>query len=230
MSNGVKASSIVEIQTSTPTPTHNISRQAIMTELGNMGVNASLFESLTVDQLSDLMYGLIKVINTSNGNYANHQSTERAVLSALDKKILKALLECGGNPSSLQLSKDLNIPLSTVQRRRKRLEEEFISESYSLRYEKFGKKHVTFIVSLGVGDTSEVAREILALEKVSALTRTFGDGADLKIEAILDSNQEFIETSEKIKSISGVQKISWFESIEVLGRKKDADLLIIGPE
>ncbi|HEX6562106.1 MAG TPA: Lrp/AsnC family transcriptional regulator, partial [Nitrososphaera sp.] len=138
--------------------------------------------------------------------------------------------ECGGNPSSLQLSKDLNIPLSTIQRRRKRLEEEFISESYSLRYEKFGKKHVTFIVSLGVGDTSEVAREILALEKVSALTRTFGDGADLKIEAILDSNQEFIETSEKIKSISGVQKISWFESIEVLGRKKDADLLIIGPE
>lgn len=230
MSNGVKASSIVEIQTSTPTPTHNISRQAIMTELGNMGVNASLFESLTVDQLSDLMYGLIKVINNSNGNPANHQSTERAVLSALDKKILKALLECGGNPSSLQLSKDLNIPLSTVQRRRKRLEEEFISESYSLRYEKFGKKHVTFIVSLGVGDTSEVAREILALEKVSALTRTFGDGADLKIEAILDSNQEFIETSEKIKSISGVQKISWFESIEVLGRKKDADLLIIGPE
>lgn len=160
----------------------------------------------------------------------NHQRTKGVVLSAVDRKILKALLECGGNPSSLQLSRELDIPLTTVQRRRKRLEEEFISESYSLRYEKFGKRHITFIVSLGVGDRYEVTKEILVLEKVSALTSTFGDGADLKVEAILDSNQEFIEISEKIKSISGIQKISWFESIEVLGRKKETDLSIIGEE
>ncbi|AIF83957.1 transcriptional regulator [Candidatus Nitrososphaera evergladensis SR1] len=212
----------------TTTHARNVSRQAIVAELENIGVNASLFESLTIDQLSDLLYNLNKVIINSNGNPMNSQRTKGVILSAVDRKILKALLECGGNPSSLQLSRELDIPLSTVQRRRKRLEEEFISESYGLRYEKFGKRHITFIVSLGVGDRSEVTKEILVLEKVSALTRTFGDGADLKVEAILDSNQEFIEISEKIKSISGIQKISWFESIEVVGRKKETDLSIIG--
>ncbi|AIC14727.1 Lrp/AsnC family transcriptional regulator [Nitrososphaera viennensis] len=226
MSNNGQATSTVE----TATHVRDVSRQAAVAELENIGVNASLFESLTVDQLSDLLYNLNRVIINSNANPMNHQRTKGVVLSAVDRKILKALLECGGNPSSLQLSRELDIPLTTVQRRRKRLEEEFISESYSLRYEKFGKRHITFIVSLGVGDRYEVTKEILVLEKVSALTSTFGDGADLKVEAILDSNQEFIEISEKIKSISGIQKISWFESIEVLGRKKETDLSIIGEE
>jgi DNA-binding Lrp family transcriptional regulator len=151
-------------------------------------------------------------------------------LSLIDKKILKALLESKGNPSSLQLSRELDIPLSTVQRRRKRLEDEFVKESYSLCYEKFGKRRITFIISLGTGEKSKVVREILAIDKVLALTRTFGDSVDLKVEAILETNQEFIDTCEKIKSVPGVQKVSWFESIEMLGTKKELDLSIIGSE
>lgn len=226
MTNDGRASSIVE----STTQLSNVSRQAIVAELENIGVNPSLFTSLTLDQLANLLHSLNKVINSSYDSANNPQNAKRtkATISSVDKKILKAMLECGSNnPSSLQLSRDLDIPLSTVQRRRKRLEKEFICESYGLRYEKFGKRHVTFIVSLGVGDRSQVPKEILALDKVIALTRTFGDEADLKVEAILDGNQELIGISEKLKAISGVQKISWFESIEVLGKKNDADLSII---
>jgi DNA-binding Lrp family transcriptional regulator len=210
----------------------NISRQSVMAELESIGVKTAFFESLTVDQLSALLFCLNKAMNSNPNSMNSQRIGKRAgvILSSIDKKILKALLESAGSPSSIQLSRDLDIPITTVQRRRKRLEEEFISESYTLNYEKFAMRHVTFLVSFNAGNTLEFKKEILALQKVIALTRTFGDGADLKIEAILGTNQEFIELSEKIKALPGVQKVSWFESIESLGKNNVADLLIIGSE
>jgi DNA-binding Lrp family transcriptional regulator len=206
----------------------NVSRQALEAEMIKVGVNADFFKSLTVDQLSDLLFGLNKVANSKGSSLTQSQNAKKVVvLTSIDKKILKALLESKGNPSSIQLSRDLDVPLSTIQRRRKRLEEEFVKESYSLKYEKFGRRQVTFIAMLGAADKSEVANQILSLEKVISVSRTFGDGADLKVEAIIETNQDFMQLSEKIKSIPGIQKLCWFESLEVMGQKNGLDLSII---
>lgn len=225
MSNA-RTSPIVEYNAST----RNVSRQAIECELTKLEINPDFFKTLTMEQLADLLIGLNRVMNANATSIAAKQlakKSQRVALSAIDKKVLKTLLESKGNPSSLQLSKELDIPISTVQRRRRRLEEEFVNESYSLRYEKFDRRIVTFIISLGAGNKNAIADEILGLEKVIAVSQIFGDGADLKVEAILESNQEFMAVSEKIRSIPCIQKFSWFESIEVLGRKKELDLSII---
>jgi len=210
--------------------TQNTSRQALEGELHRIGVNADFFKTLTVDQLADLLFGLNRAVSANASSVAAKQLGKKiggVGLSAIDKKILRAILESKGNPSSLQLSRALDIPISTVQRRRRRLEEEFVHESYGLRYEKFGKRLVTFIVSYGAGNKNSVADEILGLEKVVTVSRVFGDNADLKVEALLEGNREFMEMSEKIRAIHGIQKISWFESLEELGRKKEIDLSII---
>lgn len=216
--------------------TTNLSRQAIERELTKIGVTVEHFKSLTVDQLSGLLFGLNKVATSgSNGLERTMRArskedggvVESVVLSQIDKKILKALLESKGSPSSIGLSRELDIPLSTVQRRRKRLEEECVRESYSLRYERFSRRNVTFIISLGAGDKSTIANEILGIEKVTQLSRTFGDGADLKAESIVETNKELMEISEKIKTIPGIQKICWFESLEILGKKTDIDISIV---
>jgi predicted transcriptional regulator len=47
-------------------------------------------------------------------------------LSDVDKKMLQTLLASSGRVSSLALSRKLEIPLTTIQRRRKRLESEFL--------------------------------------------------------------------------------------------------------
>jgi DNA-binding Lrp family transcriptional regulator len=216
--------------------TTNLSRQAIEGELTKIGVTVEHFKSLTVDQLSDLLFGLNKVaISGSNGLERTMRArskedggvVESVVLSQIDKKILKALLESKGSPSSIGFSRELDIPLSTVQRRRKRLEEECVRESYSLRYERFSRRNVTFIISLGAGDKSTIANEILGIEKVTQLSRTFGDGADLKAESIVETNKELMEISEKIKTIPRILKICWFESLEILGKKTDIDISIV---
>lgn len=223
--------SIIE-QASAAGKQQNISRQDIMAELEKIGVTPSYFEALTVDQLSDLLFGFNRAMNANAGSNATKRIAKRFALdlSSIDKKILRALVESKGNPSSLQLSRALDVPLSTIQRRRKRLEEEFVTESYSLKYEKFGKRQVTFIISVGARDRTAVAKEILELDKVISVSCTFGDGADLKVEVILETNPEFIDISEKIRAVESVQKISWFESMEVLGKNKEIDLSIIGME
>ena len=42
------------------------------------------------------------------------------------------------------MSKKLEIPLTTIQRRRKRLEKEFLENDYTLLLEKFGWRRVDF--------------------------------------------------------------------------------------
>ncbi len=230
---GQPTASTTSIMEKPSVSTSNVSRQAIETELTKIGVTVELFKSLTVDQLSDLLFGLNKVATSGTNGLERtmrdrtKRGGESVVLSQIDKKILRAMLESKGSPSSIALSRELDIPLSTVQRRRKRLEEECVRESYSLNYEKFGKRNITFIISLGAGDKSTIANEILSLDKVTRVSRTFGDGADLQVEAIVETNKELMEISEKIKALPEIQKICLFESLEILGKKKDIDISIV---
>ena len=209
----------------------NGSRTALENELSKLNVNPTLLVSLTSQQLSDLLFGLNKVtsVQTNGADQVSHSlkmNGPTRSLSFIDRTILKALLNSRGQASSPQLSKELDIPLTTIQRRRNRLEE-FIEESYTLRYGKFGKRQVIFIVSLGPSHKSGIADDILYLRNITAVRRIFGDGVDLLVEAVLESNKEIMSISENIRSISGVQHVRWLESLEVMGRNKELDVSII---
>ena len=54
------------------------------------------------------------------------------VLSDVDREILKILLVPGGNIQSNTIATKLGIPLSTIRRRRRRLEKEFLKTYHVL--------------------------------------------------------------------------------------------------
>src|SRR5690606_12332053 len=151
-----------------------------------------------------LLYGLNRMINT----YRYAQKTNRPkkgllpVLSSADRKILKSLLASGGRVSSLKLSRELDIPLSTVQRRRKRLEELFLETSYVLKVDKFGWRRATLFISTQNGLTSSVAREVLGWEdSIISVNRVMGGSEiDLQLEYIFRQNSELLELIEKIRA------------------------------
>ena len=58
------------------------------------------------------------------------------LLSRIDKMILKEILSTNENKTSGSISKKFNISLTTVQRRRKRLEKEFLEEDYTFLFKK----------------------------------------------------------------------------------------------
>jgi DNA-binding Lrp family transcriptional regulator len=150
------------------------------------------------------------------------------VLSTVDKKILKVLLNPDGLVSSLYLSKKLGIPHATIQRRRKRLEKELLKFTYSVDLEKFGWRRADLFISTRNGKTPSVAKKLLSTDIVTYVRRTIGEHTiDLRAEIIIKDNAELLDMLEKVKSIDGVSDAIWSEVVQVVGRKRSIPSWII---
>jgi DNA-binding Lrp family transcriptional regulator len=81
-------------------------------------------------------------------------SIKDSIFSEVDLKILKSLLQTKGRISSVKLSRELDIPLTTVQRRRKRLENEFLTMQYSIRPDKLSLRYGYLLISTSAAGSS----------------------------------------------------------------------------
>jgi DNA-binding Lrp family transcriptional regulator len=147
-------------------------------------------------------------------------SSKSGKLSEIDRKVLKILLTPDGRRSSAQISKKLGIPATTIQRRRKRLEEKFLTMTYNLDLEKFGWRKVEFLLATERGKTTQVATELLKRDDVVYVGRSIGQQTiDLKIDTIVKGNSQILELQEFLKAMEGIREVVWTEIVEVIGRK-----------
>lgn len=142
-------------------------------------------------------------------------------ISDLDRKLLKILLLPNGDlKSSKSLSAKLGIPITTVRRRRKRLENKFLKIHYVLDIEKFGWKRVDFFVSIRNGLVNAVAKKLLDIDDVTYVGKSIGEHTiDLRIETIVKDNASILDLLEKVKAMDGVKDVVWSEIVSVVGRK-----------
>jgi DNA-binding Lrp family transcriptional regulator len=141
-------------------------------------------------------------------------------LTDVDKKILKILLTPNVKYSSKALAKKLALPPSTVQRRRKRLENEFLRIIYTLDLKRFGWHKVDFLIATESGKTDMIAKSLLKLEEVTYVGKSIGQHTiDLRIETILKDNSEILRMMEMLKATSGIKEVVWTEIVEVVGSK-----------
>ncbi|WP_148699222.1 Lrp/AsnC family transcriptional regulator [Candidatus Nitrososphaera evergladensis] len=208
-----------------------LSRHMLLQAMEKLGINAKSLESLTVEQLHDLFNRLSNLTaaaaaapnNSSNQKerYPLHVDGGVAVLSPIDKRMLKLLLASNGDISSMTLSKELGIPLTTIQRRRKRLVE-FLDISCTLALRKFDLRSITFFIAAENGMSTSIAKEILTWPSVMSVARTLSNNnIDIKADVVLKTNKEIIDFSEKIKMMPGVKELFWTESIELIGKNND---------
>src|SRR6476659_6958888 len=97
------------------------------------------------------------------------------LLSRTDKMILKEILSPSENKTSGSISKKFNISMTTLQRRRKRLEKEFLEQDYTLLLNKFGWRSIYFFISTSGGKTDALANDLLAMNQVTAVGKSIGD-------------------------------------------------------
>ena len=97
------------------------------------------------------------------------------VLSDVDKKILKILLVPDGNIQSSTIATKLGLPLSTIRRRRKRLENEFLKTYHVLDIEKFGWRRVDFFISIKNGKANTVANKLIEFDEVTYVGKSIGE-------------------------------------------------------
>jgi DNA-binding Lrp family transcriptional regulator len=146
----------------------------------------------------------------------------------IDKEILNVLLSPDGKYSSAVLSEKLGLPRSTIQRRRKRLEKEFLKLSYSLDLEKFGWRRVDLLISTRNGKTDAVAAHLLESDEVVFVGKSIGEHTiDLRVEMIIKDNAKLLEALEKAKGMDGVNDVVWSEIVHIVGQKRSVPSSIL---
>ena len=131
-------------------------------------------------------------------------SNKMIYLSPVDRNLLKTLLAPDGKHSSKTLAKKLGIPATTVQRRRKRLEKEFLTLTYTLDLAKFGWHKVDFLIATESGKTGLIGKILLKRDEVIYVGKSIGQHTiDLRVETILRDNAEILRMMELLKSMGG---------------------------
>ncbi|MHB1907291.1 MAG: Lrp/AsnC family transcriptional regulator [Nitrososphaerales archaeon] len=149
-------------------------------------------------------------------------------LSQLDRKMLQILLDSEGVISSHELSVKLNVPVSTVQRRRKRLEESYLIKHYSLDPMKFGYRKIDLLIYTEGGETINIGKELLDREEVTYAARTIGEHTiDLRVEVFVKDNGVLLDLLEHVKAMKGVRDVIWTEVIQIIGRKNPPNHITI---
>ena len=141
-------------------------------------------------------------------------------LADSDRKILKLVLNSEGRIGTRELSEQLGISLSTVQRRRKMIEDAYLIRNYSIDPLKFGYRKVDLFMCTESGETMNVGKSLLKLEKVTCVARTIGEHTiDLRIEVLVKDNVELLNLLEYVKGMKGVRDAVWTEVVETIGGK-----------
>jgi hypothetical protein len=150
------------------------------------------------------------------------------LLSRIDKMILKEILSPNENKSSVSMSRKLEISMTTLQRRRKRLEKEFLEEDYTFLFKKFGWRRVDFFISTTDGKTDALANDLLSINQVIAVGKSIGEHTiDLRVETIVKDNHEILDLLETLQAMEGIRGVVWSEIVETVGNKMSVPSYII---
>jgi DNA-binding Lrp family transcriptional regulator len=162
------------------------------------------------------------------------RDSRRGRFSKVDRKIIQTLLVSSGRVTSAELQKMTGLPQTTMQRRRKKLEAQFIKLSYDLDLNMMGLQKVNLIVAVhGNVNPNTAADYLLGLPFVSRVSRIFGGtNHDLLVEAVVEQNgiSSISDMIDMIRRTENVRDVQWFMNIQEIGKNADAMMRIIDPE
>jgi DNA-binding Lrp family transcriptional regulator len=145
-------------------------------------------------------------INNNN----NHHNNNLVNIDIIDKKIIELLI---ANHDNSFISQKLEIPLSTIQRRtRKLFEKEIISTKIELNYEKLGYKRGLLHVYLQKGQLDRIGQIVVEKRGILSVSVHVGN-SDLVALFVYRDSKDLIETMTNIKEIEGVERVLWSEEV-----------------
>ena len=123
----------------------------------------------------------------------------------------------------------LNQPLSTIQRRRRRLEDSsFLRRKYEIDVKQFGFRKADILISTLRGECLNVAKEIAVKHPSNNLeiTQRVGDSkVNLVAQAIYKDTKVLYNILEDIKGMKHVEDVEWSEIISVVQKNESGVML-----
>jgi DNA-binding Lrp family transcriptional regulator len=146
-----------------------------------------------------------KIIKINNDN-----SGYNIRLDDVDMKIIE-LLTFG--KSNKQISAKLEVPLSTIQRRTRKLtEKELIVTRTEPNYEKLGFKRGLIHVYLSKGEIDSVGLKLSKMSGIISASVHVGN-SDLVGFFIYRTTKQLLKMTTDVKQIPGVEKVMWSEEV-----------------
>lgn len=163
--------------------------------------------------------------SNSSKNY-NHLARKQT--DSIDIQIVSEILR---NPdiSSSDLSKKLRIPLSTIQRRRARIENSLLKKEYSFDFMAFGMRKGDLVIDVDKGRSIEVARFLLQNFKTNILSCTIRINSTHNVMAhiVYKDSRDLYNLIESVKSLEYVDNVQWSEVIEEITREENNNFEVI---
>jgi Lrp/AsnC family transcriptional regulator, regulator for asnA, asnC and gidA len=112
-----------------------------------------------------------------------------------------------------QISSQLSIPLSTIQRRvRTLLTKEIITPRVQLNYEKLGLKTGLLHIYLKNGNIDQISKKVYEIDGITSFEIHIGN-SDILANVVYKEGKELLNIITTIKKIEGVERIVWSERI-----------------
>jgi len=131
----------------------------------------------------------------------------------IDKRDIQILELLNQNYDNRQISLDIGIPLSTVQRRvRNLVDNRFITNNYSINYERFGLTSGLMHIYLNDGNLDDILEKLSKVKGVVSLEVHIGN-SDILAGIVYKHSIYLLKFISNIKKMRGVERIVWSERI-----------------
>jgi DNA-binding Lrp family transcriptional regulator len=130
-----------------------------------------------------------------------------------------------------EISKQLLIPLSTIQRKRNALEKSgYVQHKYEIDHKKFGLRCADLLIDVSKGDCELIAKEILYQhhKNIHQITiRMGGPKINLIATVIYKDSDELFAIVQHVKKMEHVENVEWSEIIKTVLRNDSGILTTI---
>jgi DNA-binding Lrp family transcriptional regulator len=151
-------------------------------------------------------------------NLSSYHKQSSKLLNSTSLKIISELLR-KPNISSSSLAKKVQLPLSTLQRRRAKLEEVILQKTYTFDYKSFGARVGDLIINVDKGKSDDIAQSILKKHRnnVTYCHTRIDSTHSVLAHIIYKETAELYYIIEDIKTVEYVNSVSWSETVDVIG-------------
>ena len=149
-------------------------------------------------------------INVKAATKERERSPSFTILDKIDYKIISLLIPGLENK---EISKELGIPLSTIQRRTRNIIKNGLVEIKILpNFRRIGLKKGLLHIYIRTGSIKETALEISKFDGVLSSSVHVGN-SDIVAEFVYEDSEQLIDTIVKIKGLESVERVLWSEEV-----------------
>ena len=159
-----------------------------------------------------------KKANHRNNNHRHPGGQIR--IDDVDLTIIRELVN-DSYASSSDMASKCGRPLSTVQRRRARLEKLFLQREYRIRPEQLSMRNAYIFIKVEGGNVAKLAEVLMRNPAVFSVTSGINSIVDLMVQVIYRDSEQVFKIMDKMRAMPNIKDVHWFEVVKLLGYNYD---------